>query len=84
MRSRKPPLIGTIGVTRATLFDKKGRKIAYCLDTPNAIAKALVRVPEATKVKGIIGTFSREHYKDRMKPEQLRWNKAQSGLQRIK
>ena len=76
----KPVAIGTIGITRATLFNKRGKKIAYCLDTPNAIAKALMSVPEAQKVKSILGYFSRADYKGRMKS----WNKARSGLERIK
>lgn len=76
----KPARLGTIGLTKATLFNSRGKKIAYCLDTPNAIAKALMKVPEAQKVKSILGTHTRAYYKDRMKS----WNKARSGLERIK
>lgn len=77
---KKPASIGTIWVARAILFNSKGKKIAYCLDTPNAIAKALMKLPRAQKVKGILGTYPRNHYKDRMKP----WNTAKSGLELIK
>ena len=80
IRTKTPPSIGTIGITKATLFDKRGKKIAYCLDTPNAIAKALMKVPEAQKVKSILGTHTRAYYQDRMKS----WNKARSGLVRIR
>lgn len=80
MGVKKPLPIGTIGLTKAALFDKKGKKIAYCLDTPNAIAKALMRIPAAVKVKSILGTYGRDYYKSRMKS----WNKARSGLERIK
>ena len=79
-KRRKPEPIGTIGVTKATLLNKRGTRIAYCMDTPNAIAKALMKEPRAAKVKSILGTHAREHYKPRMAP----WNKARSGLVRIK
>ena len=72
--------LGTIGITKATLLNKNGKPIAYCLDTPNAIAKALMKVPSAQKVKSILGTHNREHYKPRMKS----WNTAKSGLVRIR
>ena len=72
--------LGTVWTAKATLLNKNGKKIAYCLDTPNAIAKALMKVPEAQKVKSLLGTHTRAYYKDRMKS----WNKAKSGLERIK
>ena len=79
MKTKKPAPLGTIGITRATLLNSKGKKIAYCLDTPNAIAKALMKLPQAQKVKSILGTYTRNHYKDRMKS----WNTAKSGLELV-
>lgn len=77
----KPQKLGTVWASRAILFNKQGKKIATCMDTPNAIAKAFMEMPRsAYKVKTIMGTFTKEHYKDRMKP----WNAAQSHLTRIK
>ena len=80
MRTKKPSPLGTIGVTKATLFNRNNKKIGYCIDTPNAIAKAMMQFPQAQKAKGILGTHSRSYYKDRMKP----WNIARSGLERVK
>jgi len=75
--TKKPLHLGTIGVTKATLFDRKGKKVGYCLDTPNAIAKALMELPQAQKVTSILGTYARSYYEDRMKG----WNEAKSGLE---
>ena len=77
---KKSAPIGTIWTARATLFNSKGKKIAYCIDTPNAIAKALMQLPQAQKVKSILGTYTRNHYQDRMKS----WNTAKSGLELVK
>ena len=79
-KTRKPGPLGTIWTAQATLHNKRGTKIAYCVDTPNAIAKALMKEPRAAKVKSVLGTHAREHYKPRM----ASWNKAKSGLVRIK
>lgn len=79
-RKRKVVPLGTVWSARATLLNSRGKKVAYCVDTPNAIAKALMRVPRAARVKSILGTHIRDFYKTRMKP----WNKARSGLVRVK
>jgi len=79
-KKRKVAPLGTVWSVRATLLNSRGKKVAYCVDTPNAIAKALMKVPSATKAHSILGTRARQYYKDRMKS----WNKARSGLVRIK
>ena len=76
----KPQAIGTIGVTRARLFDSKNKLIGYCLDTPNAIAKAFIECHQAQSAQGILGTENRAHYQERMQD----WNIAHSNLEVIK
>ena len=75
-RTKKPERLGTVWTAQATLMDAKGKPIARCIDTPNAIARALMKTPRATKVRSILGTDTRASYKSRMKP----WNTAKSGL----
>ena len=72
--------IGTIGITRAKLFNSSGKLIGYCLDTPNAIAKALIECPQAQSAQGILGIENRAYYYNRMQS----WNKAQSDLEVIR
>lgn len=72
--------IGTIGITRARLFNSSSKLLGYCLDTPNAIAKALMESPEAQTAQGILGTNNRAYYQNRMQS----WNTAHSDLEVIK
>lgn len=73
----KPQAIGTIGITRARLFDSNGNLIGYCIDTPNGIAKAFMECPQAKIVRHILGIDKRDYYNNRMKS----WNKAHSDLE---
>lgn len=75
-KTKKPPKLGVVWAARASLMNSRGSTIAHCVDTPNAIAKALMKAPRAARVRSILGTHSRAHYKSRMKP----WNTAKSGL----
>ena len=76
----KRQAIGTIGITRAKLFDGKDNLIGYCMDTPNAIAKAFMECPKAQSAQGILGTNKRDYYNERMRG----WNTAQSDLDVLK
>ena len=76
----KPQALGTIGVTRARLFDGNSKLIGYCLDTPNAIAKAFMEYSQARSAQGILGTNSKAYYNNRMAD----WNTAHSDLEVIK
>jgi hypothetical protein len=74
----KPPMVGTVWVARATLYDKRMRPVASCMDTPNAIAKAFMEVPHAVAVKEYLEhTYkSRAEYLGRMN----QYNMAQSHV----
>lgn len=72
----QPEKIGTVWTATATLMDSSGQVVAHCIDTPNAIAKALMEMPDATTVKGLEGSHPREHWQSRMQS----WNVAKSGL----
>lgn len=71
--------VGNVGLTRARLFNSSGELIGYCLDTPNAIAKALMECPQAQVAQGILGINKREYYHNRMQT----WNTAHSDLEVI-
>lgn len=71
--------LGTVWTAQAKLYNKRGELIGYCLDTPNAIAKALMEKPNITLIKSPChGTKVRSEYNDRMKP----WNEASSKFMR--
>ena len=72
----RPQTLGTIGITQASLFNANGKLIGYCLDTPNAIAKAFMECPKARLAQGILGMEKIDHYSHRM----MSWNTAQSCL----
>ena len=74
--TRKLERLGTVWTATATLMSSSGKAIAYCIDTPNAIAKALMEMPGAKTVRGLEGTHGRNYWETRMKP----WNNAKSGL----
>lgn len=59
-------MIGTVWTASAKLYNRDGKLIAYCLDTPNAIAKALSECGQAQTVNSILGYYDRSHYNDRM------------------
>lgn len=71
----------------AALFDSRMRILGYCIDTPNAIAKAFMEVPAAafvdTQGEGDYdpqpGVRSREDYEGSMNA----WNDAESGFMRL-
>jgi hypothetical protein len=74
----QPPPLGTIWNVGAKVYNKKHALIGSCLDTPNAIAKMFMEMPEAayiiqSKIMGS-GKFDKDFYKDRMN----RWNTASS------
>lgn len=73
---RKPPKVGVVWTASAILYNKDGKVVARCLDTPNAIAKALMQMPSAVVVKSLLGTHPRSHYQSRMS----KWNTAESHL----
>ncbi len=75
----KVQAIGTIGVTRARLYDISGNHIGYCLDTPNAIARAFMECLNAEVVHSILGAFTRTDFLNRMQD----WNTADSDLEVI-
>ena len=69
--------LGTVYTAKARLYDKKKKEIGYCIDTPNAIAKAFMEWPEAMFVKPYMEDIQPKRlYEDRMKS----WNDAESGL----
>ena len=41
----KPEKVGAVWVAKATLYNTKKEIIAYCVDTPNGIAKAFMELP---------------------------------------
>jgi len=64
---KNPPKLGTIWTARATLQDSSGKTIGYCMDTPNAIAKALMQVQNASCVRDASGCMKvRSEYRNRM------------------
>lgn len=73
----KPPKLGTVYPIKARLYDSNKKEIGYCIDTPNAIAKAFMEWPKAMYVKPFMEKLRpRAMYKDRMN----KWNEAKSGL----
>jgi len=58
--------LGTIYTTRARLYDRNGKYLGSCLDTPNAIARAFMECPEAGTAFGTLGWSYRSDYGDRM------------------
>src|SRR3990167_8872628 len=76
MSNEPPPKIGTVWTARAILFNSDGEAIGTSIDTPNAIAKAMMEYPEVAMVKGIGGYKHREDYSSRMQS----WNVASSGF----
>lgn len=80
VEAKKPPKLGNVWAVGAKCFNKKGKQIGVCLDTPNAIAKAMMENPDIYSVKSILGKKTRKDYEDRMKD----WNKAESNFERMK
>lgn len=72
----KPPMVGTVWVAVAKLYNENYELIGVCTDTPNAIANALRELPEAKHAQSILGLRPREYYHSRMND----WNKCPSGL----
>ena len=72
----KPPKLGTVWTAAATLYNKDGKAIARCLDTPNSIANALKQLKNADTVKTLGEYRERSAYLDRMGD----WNKAETHL----
>lgn len=74
---KSPSPLGTIWSVKAKLYDKDQKEIGYCMDTPNAIAKAFMEWPKAMFVKPFGEAIKpRSLYKDRMS----KWNEAESHL----
>jgi disulfide oxidoreductase YuzD len=69
--------IGTVWTATAKLYDRDGVKIGTCIDTPNAIAKALMENLEIEMIKSQFHGYEfRCHYADRM----TKFNEAKSGF----
>jgi len=84
----KPPALGTVYNVNANLYNKNKKIIATCLDTPNAIAKALMELPTAEFIKeGFInGTnLFNPHLKKRVEYQSrmAAWNVAKSHLKKV-
>jgi hypothetical protein len=76
----KPNKLSTVYTVGAKLFNKNGLHIANCLDTPNAIAKAIMEYPDIEIIKPFMEQpRNRDYYADRM----MTWNKANSNLQKL-
>jgi len=73
---KKPMALGTVWPVSASLLGEDGGRIGTCLDTPNAIAKALMERPDATHVVEALSHVRRPRsaYADRM----AGWNVAES------
>lgn len=69
-------LSGTIWGAKAKLYDKQKKLVGYSIDTPNAIAKALMEHPNIEFVQSLSGRKTRLYYANRMKS----WNVATSGF----
>ena len=73
----KTPSLGNVWDVKAKLFDKNKKEIGFCIDTPNAIAKAFMEWDKAEYVKPFGSSIEpKSKYKDRME----KWNEAVSGL----
>lgn len=53
----KPMALGTVWTARAKLFSRDGRLVATCMDTPNAIAYAMLKTPAAFMAQDEFGTI---------------------------
>lgn len=75
----KPKKLGTVWTSNAKLFAGTVL-IGYCLDTPNAIAKAMMEVPKITLAKSpsLDKIYSRSDMASRMN----QWNVANSNFQK--
>jgi hypothetical protein len=60
------PRLGNVWAVGAKLYNKQGKLIGTCLDTPNAIAKAMMEHPSIARVSSILGNGSRKDYAKRM------------------
>lgn len=69
-------LPSTIWMAKAKLYDKQKKLVGCSIDTPNAIAKALMEHPNIEFVQSLEGRKTRQSYIDRMKS----WNVAKSGF----
>lgn len=72
----RPAKLGTVWTAVAVLYNADGKRVGRCIDTPNAIAKALMERPEASLVKSLSGVAVRSEYASRMN----KWNEAKSGF----
>ena len=70
----KPAKLGVVWTASAKCYDGTGRLVGTCMDTPNAIAKAMMEQPAIDTVKSLAGFGSRRDYADRMAD----WNVAES------
>lgn len=80
--SNKPEMIGTVYTARAKLYNIDGKLIATCTDTPNAIAKAFMELPDAAFVTESYSSIiiPKEKFANRMQS----WNVAKSNLEIIR
>ena len=74
MARTKPPKLGNVWPIAARLF-RNGKQVGTCMDTPNAIAKALMEYPQIDSVKPFgCSVVPRDAYAKRM----ANWNEAES------
>lgn len=71
--------IGSVWTANAKLYNKDNILIGYCLDTPNAIAKAFMECSDIFYAIGLFGKQDKSNFIDCMKD----WNNANSHLQLI-
>jgi hypothetical protein len=76
----KPAKLGNVWVARAKLLDGSGNVIGHCMDTPNAIARALMDHDQAQTVESFCeGRRTRADYASRMQP----WNTCPDTFQPV-
>lgn len=77
--ANKPSKLGSVWTSNAKLYNGQ-TLIGYCLDTPNAIAKAMMEQAEITLAKSpsLSESYTRSDMADRMKT----WNEANSNFQK--
>lgn len=78
MTEAKPPALGSVWNVGAKCYNKKNKLIGVCLDTPNAIAKAMMNHKEIAYAKTLLGKKTRKDYKSRMED----WNTVEDTFQK--
>ncbi len=74
----KPAKIGTVYTAKARLFSRDGKLIGRCIDTPNAIARAMM---ENAEISMAIESSGRQVMRTEYASRMADWNVAISGFQ---